>query len=191
MARIKLPIGNKTQLPNFNHTPSSPSMNNIEHIPQSHFVKKTEREAITKHIPVEEPFTTGSFKVDDNEFHITHQSTSSYDPHTFKLETSYQSVLEAIENGKDTDLVAMPVGEVRKMQERITLLEKEVMKSKSPSGKLSLDIITKMDMAREQLQADTKRIEWSAKHKHETDLRREEIKRQIAMSKGWDKMFDS
>lgn len=161
----------------------------LEHIPQSHFVKKTEREAITKHIPIEEPFTTGSFKVGDNEFHITHQPTSSYNPTTFQIETSYQSVLDAIENGKDTDLVAMPVGEVRKLQERIRILEREVMKSKS--GKEVLNHQMLLDIERERIKADQQRIQWSAKHKHETELRKEEIKRQIAMSKGWDKMFKS
>lgn len=161
----------------------------LEHIPQSHFVKKTEREAITKHIPVEEPFTTGSFKVGDNEFHITHQPTSSYNPNTFQIETSYQSVLDAIENGKDTDLVAMPVGEVRKMQERIRILEREVMKSKS--GKEVLNHQMLLDIERERIQAEQERIKFIAKHKQETELRKEEIKRQIAMSKGWDKMFKS
>ena len=165
----------------------------LEHIPQSHFVKKTEREAITKHIPVEEPFTTGSFKVGDNEFHITHQPTSSYNPiynpTTFTMETSYKGVLDAIENGKDTDLVAMPVGEVRKMQERIRILEREVMKSKS--GKEVLNHQMLLDIERERIQAEQERIKFIAKHKQETELRKEEIKRQIAMSKGWDKMFKS
>ena len=161
----------------------------LEHIPQSHFVKKTEREAITKHIPVEEPFTTGSFKVGDNEFHITHQPTSSYNPTTFQIETSYQSVLDAIENGKDTDLVAMPVGEVRKLQERIRILEKEVMKSKSGREVLNHQML--LDIERERIQAEQERIKFVAKHKQETELRKEEIKRQIAMSKGWDKMFKS
>ena len=178
MGIIKPPIGNTKKF-----------QTDLEHIPQSHFVKKTEKEAVTKHIPVEEPFTTGSFKVGDNEFHITHQPTSSYDPYTFKIETSYQSVLEAIENGKDTDLVAMPVGEVRKMQERIRILEREVMKS--PSGKTILHTQMKLDMERERIKAEQERIKFSAKHKHETELRKEEIKRQIAMSKGWGKMFKS
>lgn len=163
----------------------------LEHIPQSHFVKKTEKEAVTKHIPVEEPFTTGSFKVGDNEFHINEvpQPTSSYDPYTFKIETSYQSVLDAIENGKDGDLVAMPVGEIRKLQERIRILEREVMKS--PSGKQALNHQMLLDIERERIKADQQRIQWSAKHKHETELRKEEIKRQIEMSKGWEKMFNS
>ena len=178
MGIIKPPIGNIKKFES-----------NLEHIPQSHFVKKTEREAITKHIPVEEPFTTGSFKVGDNEFHITHQPTSSYNPTTFKLETSYQSVLDAIENGKDTDLVAMPVGEVRKMQERIRILEREVMKSKSGREVLNHQML--LDIERERIKADQERIKFVAKHKQETELRKEEIKRQIAMSKGWDKMFKS
>ena len=178
MGIIKPPIGNIKKFES-----------NLEHIPQSHFVKKTEREAITKHIPVEEPFTTGSFKVGDNEFHITHQPTSSYNPTTFQIETSYQSVLDAIENGKDTDLVAMPVGEVRKMQERIRILEREVMKSKS--GKEVLNHQMLLDIERERIKADQERIKFVAKHKQETELRKEEIKRQIAMSKGWDKMFKS
>ena len=178
MGIIKPPIGNIKKFES-----------NLEHIPQSHFVKKTEREAITKHIPVEEPFTTGSFKVGDNEFHITHQPTSSYNPTTFQIETSYQSVLDAIENGKDTDLVAMPVGEVRKMQERIRILEREVMKSKS--GKEVLNHQMLLDIERERIQAEQERIKFIAKHKQETELRKEEIKRQIAMSKGWDKMFKS
>ena len=178
MGIIKPPIGNIKKFES-----------NLEHIPQSHFVKKTEREAITKHIPVEEPFTTGSFKVGDNEFHITHQPTSSYNPTTFQMETSYKGVLEAIENGKDTDLVAMPVGEVRKLQERIRILEREVMKSKS--GKEVLNHQMLLDIERERIQAEQERIKFVAKHKQETELRKEEIKRQIAMSKGWDKMFKS
>ena len=178
MGIIKPPIGNIKKFES-----------NLEHIPQSHFVKKTEREAITKHIPVGEPFTTGSFKVGDNEFHITHQPTSSYNPTTFQIETSYQSVLDAIENGKDTDLVAMPVGEVRKLQERIRILEREVMKSKS--GKEVLNHQMLLDIERERIQAEQERIKFIAKHKQETELRKEEIKRQIAMSKGWDKMFKS
>ena len=178
MGIIKPPIGNIKKFES-----------NLEHIPQSHFVKKTEREAITKHIPVEEPFTTGSFKVGDNEFHITHQPTSSYNPTTFQIETSYQSVLDAIENGKDTDLVAMPVGEVRKLQERIRILEREVMKSKSGREVLNHQML--LDIERERIQAEQERIKFIAKHKQETELRKEEIKRQIAMSKGWDKMFKS
>ena len=178
MGIIKPPIGNIKKFES-----------NLEHIPQSHFVKKTEREAITKHIPVEEPFTTGSFKMGDNEFHITHQPTSSYNPTTFQIETSYQSVLDAIENGKDTDLVAMPVGEVRKLQERIRILEKEVMKSKSGREVLNHQML--LDIERERIQAEQERIKFIAKHKQETELRKEEIKRQIAMSKGWDKMFKS
>ena len=143
MGIIKPPIGNIKKFES-----------NLEHIPQSHFVKKTEREAITKHIPVEEPFTTGSFKVGDNEFHITHQPTSSYNPTTFQIETSYQSVLDAIENGKDTDLVAMPVGEVRKLQERIRILEREVMKSKS--GKEVLNHQMLLDIERERIKPNKK-----------------------------------
>ena len=180
MGIIKPPIGNIKKFES-----------NLEHIPQSHFVKKTERGAITKHIPVEEPFTTGSFKVGDNEFHIKEvsQSTSSYNPTTFQMETSYQSVLDAIENGKDTDLVAMPVGEVRKLQERIRILEREVMKSKSGREVLNHQML--LDIERERIQAEQERIKFIAKHKQETELRKEEIKRQIAMSKGWDKMFKS
>lgn len=180
MGIIKPPIGNIKKFES-----------DLEHIPQSHFVKKTEREAVTKHIPVEEPFTTGSFKVGDNEFHITTppQPTSSYNPYTFTMETSYKGVLEAIENGKDTDLVAMPVGEVRKMQERIRVLEREVIKS--PSGKTALHTQMMLDMERERIKTEQERIKFISKHKHETELRKEEIKRQIAMSKGWDKMFKS
>ena len=178
MGIIKPPIGNIKKFES-----------DLEHIPQSHFVKKTEREAVTKHIPVEEPFTTGSFKVGDNEFHITQQPTSSYNPNTFQIETSYQSVLDTIENGKDTDLVAMPVGEVRKLQERIRILEREVMKSKS--GKEVLNHQMLLDIERQRIQDEQERIKFVAKHKQETELRKEEIKRQIMMSKGWDKMFKS
>lgn len=163
----------------------------LEHIPQSHFVKKTEKEAVTKHISKEEPeqLATGSIDVGETPKMFEYNPTSSYNPTTFSIESSYKSVMDAIETGKDTDLVAMPVGEVRRLQERIRILEREVMKS--PSGKQALNHQMLLDIERERIKADQQRIQWSAKHKHETDLRKEEIRRQIEMSKGWEKMFNS
>lgn len=161
----------------------------LEHIPQSHFVKKTEKEAITKHPVIEEPKKSVTENVDTLQtFNLT--PTSSYNPYTFQQETSYKGVLEAIENGKDTDLVAMPVGEVRRMQERIRILETEVIKS-SANYTIKREVQAKLDMERERIKFETQRMESNAKHKHQTELNRAEIKRQIAMSKGWDKMFDS
>lgn len=169
----------------------------LEHIPQEHFVKKSSKQAVTKHIVKESDHPiVDNFKIGNNEFQITNTPqmsapTSSFNPNTFQISTSYQSVLDAIENGKDTDLVAMPVGEVRMMQERIKILEKEVMKSFSPKSAQEKHTAMMLEMERERIKAEQKRIQWEYEHKRATDLKKEEIKRQIAMSKGWDKMFDS
>lgn len=164
----------------------------LEHIPQSHFVKKTEKEAVTKHIPKEEPeqLATGSIDMGETPKMFEYTPTSSYNPTTFSIESSYKSVMDAIETGKDTDLVAMPVGEVRRLQERIRILEREVIKS-SANYTIKREVQAKLDMERQRIKFETQRIESNAKHKHETELRKEEIKRQIEMSKGWEKMFNS
>lgn len=173
--------------------PSSNKFNNgIEHIEQHQFVKKTKKEAITKHIPKDAPEQSVTSSIDGSETMqtISYTPTSSYNPYTFTTETSYDSVLRAIENGKDTDLVAMPVGEVRKMQERIRILETEVMKSKSVSSQ-SVTSQTMLDIERERIKFKQQQIESNAKHKHQTELRKEEIKRQLINSKNWEKLFNS
>ena len=173
--------------------PRSNKFNNgIEHIEQHQFVKKTEKEAITKHIPNDESEQSVITNTDEGVTidTIKYESTSSYNPYTFTTEMSYDSALRAIENGKDTDLVAISVGEIRKMQERIRILETEVMKSKSVSSR-ALTSQTMLDIERERIKFKQQQIESNAKHKHQTELRKEEIKRQIAMSEGWERMFNS
>lgn len=163
----------------------------LEHIPQSHFVKKTEKEAVTKHIPKEEPeqLATGSIDMGETPKMFEYTPTSSYNPTTFSIESSYKSVMDAIETGKDTDLVAMPVGEVRRLQERIRILEREVMKS--PSGKHALTTHLMMEKERMRIQAEQQRITWEYEHKKATELRKNEIKRDIERSRNWENIFNS
>lgn len=165
----------------------------LEHIPQEHFVKKSSKQAITKHIPNDESEQSVITNTDEGVTidTIKYEPTSSYNPYTFTTEMSYDSALRAIENGKDIDLVAISVGEIRKMQERIKILEKEVMKSFSPKSAQEKHTAMMLEMERERIKAEQKRITWEYEHKKATDLKKEEIKRQIARSKGWDKLFDS
>ena len=166
--------------------------NGMEHIEQHHFVKKTETKAVNKHESKEEPKfdQDTSFSIGDNTFHYNEPKlpiTSSYsDTSTIH---SFQSVEDAIANGKDSDLVAMPVGEVRKMQERIRILQREVMKS--PAGKQVLTNHLIMENERMRIKAEQQRIELNYKHKQATDLKRSQIKRDIENSRDWKKIFNS
>jgi hypothetical protein len=166
--------------------------NKMEHIEQHHFVKKSEKQAVNKHQPKEEPKfdQDTSFSIGDNTFHYNEPKlpiTSSYgDTSTIH---SFQSVEDAIANGKDSDLVAMPVGEVRKMQERIRILQREVMKS--PAGKQALTNNLIMENERMRIKAEQQRIELNYKHKQATDLRKSQIKNDIENSRDWKKIFNS
>jgi hypothetical protein len=161
----------------------------LEHIPQEHFVRKSDTKAVTKHEPKEEPKfgQKESFNIGDNTFHYTEPEmpiTASYDPNTFQMtgaSTSYsfQSVEDAIQNGKDTDLVVMNVGDVRAMRERIRILEREVMKSYSnTSAKQKHN-----DMI---MEAEKKRIMMEQKirdHERATDLKRMELEKAMLSRK--------
>jgi len=146
--------------------------NKMEHIEQHHFVKKTETKAVNKHQPNEDVVESQSCDVETITFHNT-QPTSSYNPYTFQTETSYTGLEEAIENGKDSDLVAMPVGEVRKMRERIRILEREVMKSHSNTS-------AKQNHNHMIMEAEQKRIKLEQQireHERATDLKKIEIQK--------------
>jgi len=166
--------------------------NKMEHIEQHHFVKKTETKAVNKHESKEEPKfgQKESFSIGDNTFHYTEPEmpiTSSYnDTSTMQ---SFQSVEDAIANGNDSDLVVLPVGQVREMRERIRILEREVMKS--PAGKQVLSNHLILENERMRIKAEQQRIELNYKHKQATDLKRSQIKRDIENSRDWKKIFNS
>jgi hypothetical protein len=157
--------------------------NGMEHIEQHHFVKKTETKAVNKYEPKEEPKfdQKESFSIGDNTFHYTEPEmpiTASYDPNTFQMtgaSTSYsfQSVEDAIQNGKDTDLVVMKVGDVRAMQERIRIMEKEIMKSYSNTSAKQKHNDMIMDMERKRIVMN----EQIREHEMATDLRKMEIQK--------------
>ncbi len=152
----------------------------LEHIPQEHFVRKSETHAVEK--PKDEPKfgQDTSFSIGDNTFHYNEPQlliTSSYsDTSTIH---SFQSVEDAIANGKDSDLVAMPVRQVREMRERISILEREVMKSYSnTSAKQKHN-----DMI---MEAEKKRIMMEQKireHERATDLKRMELEKAMLSRK--------
>jgi hypothetical protein len=98
----------------------------MEVIEQHHFVKKA---APIEPISDVQSFATASIN-DVSE--LSNRPTHSYDPYTFSTKeySTFNSVREALETGNDSDLVAMPVGEVRQMMNRISLLENQVMKIK-------------------------------------------------------------
>jgi len=148
--------------------------NKMEHIEQHHFVKKSEKQAVNKHQPVEEPIEDSI--AETITFHNT-QPTSSYNPYTFQTETSYTGLGEAIANGKDSDLVVVSVGEIRKLHERIRVLEEEVMKSTR---------ITSSTTSHKQkvLDAERTRIEMNYEtHKKLTELKKAEIIKQTELKR--------
>ena len=141
----------------------------FEYIEQHHFVKSSEKQAITKHVPIEEPITaiSGSVSIGEVSQMITYKPTHSYDPYTFTgptIEQSIQGIEKAIENGKDTDMITLSVGDIRRMQERIRLLEKTIMKPQSAYQSSTL------------LEAERARIH--REHAMETELRRTQIQLQ-------------
>lgn len=145
----------------------------LEHISQEHFVRKRET-------PKEEPKfeQDTSFSIGDNTFYYN-EPTCSYDPYTLRTETTYEGVEDAIANGRDSDLVAIPVGQVREMRERIRILEREVMKSYSnTSAKQKHN-----DMI---MEAEKKRIMMEQKirdHERATDLKRMELEKAMLSRK--------
>jgi hypothetical protein len=152
--------------------------NKMEHIEQHHFVKKSEKQAVNKHQPKEEPsqVQSQSSDVETITFHNT-QPTSSYNPYTFQTETFNPGLEEAIANGKDSDLVAVSVGEIRKLHERIRVLEEEVMKSTR---------ITSSTTSHKQkvLDAERARIEMNYEtHKKLTELKKAEIMKQTELKR--------
>ncbi len=164
----------------------------LEHIPQEQFVRKSDTKAVTKHEPKEEPKfgQKESFSIGDNTFHYTEPEmpiTASYDPNTFQMtgaSTSYsfQSVDDAIQNGKDTDLVVMKVGDVRAMQERIRIMEKEIMKSYSNTSAKQKHNDMIMDMERKRIAMN----EQIREHEMATSIRKMEIQADLAK---FDKLF--
>jgi hypothetical protein len=148
--------------------------NKMEHIEQHHFVKKSEKQAVNKHQPKEEPnvVQSQSSVAETITFHNT-QPTSSYNPYTFQTETFNPGLEEAIANGKDSDLVAVSVGEIRKLHERIRVLEEEVMKS------------TRITSRKQQvLDAERARIEMNYEtHKKLTELKKAEIMKQTELKR--------
>lgn len=146
------------------------SQSDLEHIPQEHFVKKN------KTAVVEEPKfgQKNSFSIGDNTFHYNETElpiTSSYSDTSTMY--SFQSVEDAIANGKDSDLVAMPVGQVREMRDRIRIMEQEIMKSYS-------NVSAKQKHNDMILEAERKRISIEKKireHEMATDLKRIELEK--------------
>lgn len=161
--------------------PISNRKNEMEYIQQHHFVKKTEKKAITKHEPKEEPKfgQDTSFSIGDNTFHYNEPTSSHnpsiYNPNTFTIESSVVGVQDAIENGKDTDLVVMSVGEVRKMQERIRLLEKTIMKSYSNTSVKQMHNDMMLETERKRISLEQKIRE----HERVTDLKKMEIEKDM------------
>jgi len=162
--------------------------NKMEHIEQHHFVKKSEKQAVNKHEPKEEPNVVQSQSSDAETitFHNT-QPTSSYNPYTFQTETFNPGLEEAIANGKDSDLVAVSVGEIRKLHERIRVLEVEVMKSYSSTSAKQKHMNTMLSEERHRIILDQKIRE--QEHKAATELKKMEIQRAM-QNDFFGKIFD-
>jgi hypothetical protein len=136
------------------------------------------QQAVNKHQPKEEPnvVQSQSSVAETITFHNT-QPTSSYNPYTFQTETFNPGLEEAIANGKDFDFVAVSVGEIRKLHERIRVLEEEVMKSTR---------ITSLNTSHKQkvLDAERARIEMNYEtHKKLTELKKAEIMKQTELKR--------
>ena len=151
----------------------------LEHIPQEHFVRKSETHAVEK--PKEEPKfgQKDSFSIGDNTFHYTEPELSITSSYNDTTTYSFQSVEDAIANGNDTDLVVMKVGDVRAMQERIRIMETEIIKSYSNTSAKQKHNDMIMEAERKRIMMEQKIKE----HERATDLKRMELEKAMLSRK--------